>query len=367
MMKKLTIFALIMFLGLFVFCSCNNKKDEAPEGLQVIKKSEADGYIFYGPEGWTVANTDDVAAAKVFATSKERPSISFTEADMPVGTIPEYFADALGEFPKAIADTMTIVLRDEVCLFGNANGQAYKYVYTYKYDELDVACMQILLTHDNRFYIFTYTSFGDVNNEGSLYRRYLEKVNLSVDNFTFTERSDDESKPNYEKDSDGYNLVSDATVAKFSLYLPDGYDVVFSSGFVKAKISEVANISLTRATDVNVGILDYLKARKTKLGTFTTDFQDVSLTFAMQFNAENPAFADFGCTPVTNSELKFGNLGQNIVAYEYKYTFNGQVYHVYQMMGVDSHNGFVFTYTALDSEYEQHFDEIKTILEKVVF
>lgn len=366
-MKRSAVFVLIMLLGLFVFCSCNNKKEEAPEGLQVIKSSKVDGYIFYGPDGWTIANTDDIAAANVFGTSRERPSVSFTEADMPVGSIPEYFEDSLNEFPKAIRDTMTIPLRDEVCNFGNAKGPAFKYIYTYTYDGLKIACMQILLTHNDRFYIFTYTSFGDVDDESSLYRKYLDKVNLSIENFTFTERAGETVKPNYEKDSDGYNLVSDPTVAKFSLYLPDDYDVVFSSGFVKAKISDGANISLTRATDVNVGILDYLKARKTKFGSFTTDFQDVSLTFAMQFNAENPAFADFGCTPVTNSELKFGNLGQNIVAYEYKYTFNGQVYHVYQMMGVDSHNGFVFTYTALDGEYEQHFDEIKTILEKVVF
>ena len=82
-MKKLTVFALIMLLGLFAFCSCNSKKEEAPEGLQVIKSSEADGYIFYGPEGWTIANTDDVAAAKVFATSRQRPSKSRPARPLP--------------------------------------------------------------------------------------------------------------------------------------------------------------------------------------------------------------------------------------------------------------------------------------------
>lgn len=367
MTRKLTIFALIMIIGLFAFCSCKSNEEEIPEGLQIIKKSESEGYIFYGPEGWTVANSDDIAAANVFGTSRERPSISFVESIMPSGSIPEYFQNSRDEFPASIAATLEIHVQDEACLFGNANGEAYKYIYTYKYDGLDVACMQILLTNNDRFYIFTYTSYGDIDDESSLYRKHLDKVMLSVDNFKFIEPTGTANTPEYERDADGYNLVSNAEVAKFSLYLPESYKVLASSGYVKAKISDGANLSLTRATDVNVSILDYIKARKTKLSSFTSSFEDVSLTFATEFNADNPAFDDFGCTPVYNSELKFGNLGQSVVAYEYTYTFNGQLYHVYQLMGVDSHNGFVFTYTALESEYAQHLDEIQTILEKVRF
>ena len=371
MTRKLTVFALIMLLGLFVFCACKNKGDEAPEGLQVIKASESDGYIFYGPEGWTVANTADVAGAKVFATSRMRPSITFTEANMPETTIPEYFADSLAEFPAAISDTMVIHLRDEVCLFGNANGEndkAYKYIYTYKYDDLDVACMQILLTHNGKFYIFTYTSFGDVNDENSYYRKYLDKITLSIENFTFTEASAEQSQPEYERDSDGYILVSDYKLSKFSLYVPDNYEVVYSSGFVKVKISDSANISLTRPTNTNVSILNYLVDRKNSLKSFTTDFEDVALVTATAIkDKDDPIYKEFDCEAVYDSSLTFGDLGSRVVSYEYKYTFNGQVYHVYQLMGVNRTDGFVFTYTALESEYYQHLEEIQTILEKVRF
>ena len=266
MTRKLTVFALIMLLGLFVFCACKNKGDEAPEGLQVIKASESDGYIFYGPEGWTVANTDDVAGAKVFATSRMRPSVTFTEAPMPEGTIPEYFAQSLKEIPESILATMKEPLvRDVACIFGNANGGAYKYIYTYSYDGLDVACLQILLIHNDRFYIFTYTSFGDVNDPNSYYNKYLDKINDSIENFTFTERKGEASQPEYARDADGYILVSDYKLSKFSLYVPDNYDVIYSSGFVKVKISDSANISLTRPTNTNVSILNYLVDRKTIL------------------------------------------------------------------------------------------------------
>ena len=56
------------------------------------------------------------------------------------------------------------------------------------------------------------------------------------------------------------------------------------------------------------------------------------------------------------------------LAYEYTYRLDGVTYHVYQVLIVESAiNGYVFTYTALESEYAEHIDEIKTILGKVDF
>jgi hypothetical protein len=46
---------------------------------------------------------------------------------------------------------------------------------------------------------------------------------------------------------------------------------------------------------------------------------------------------------------------------------NGEAYHVYQLMGVDSRNGYVFTYTATEAEYEKNIDEVKKIIKKVRF
>ena len=369
-MKKISALFLIIVLGASMLFSCGNKEEEAPEGLQVVKISEEDGYKFYGPSGWSIVNTDEIAATKVSPVNNT--SMTFTEADMPVGTIPEYFEASLSEFPASIKDTMKITLRDEKCIFGNADGEAYKYVYTYKYTdngkEYDFACMQILLTHDSRFFIFTYTSYGDVEDESSSYNLYLEKVQLSIDNFTFTKRQPSPAKT-YEKDADGYNLVSDRALAGFDLYLPDDYDVVYSNAYVKAKISDGANISLSKATQTNVTITDYLKMRKDDLSKFVTDFTDIKITLPEKLdpNGETLKNWQFDVMPEYNANLKFGDLSDGSVAYEYTYVFNGQTYHVYQITGVDRFNGYVFTYTALEGEYNEHIDEIQTIIEKVRF
>ena len=51
----------------------------------------------------------------------------------------------------------------------------------------------------------------------------------------------------------------------------------------------------------------------------------------------------------------------------FTYEFAGRVYHVYQVMGVDAWNGYVFTYTALDGEYAEHLEAVSDILGRIKF
>lgn len=365
-MRKILALFLIFMIGASALFSCQDSGEKAPEGLQIAKISSEGGYKFYAPEGWSVVSTDDIAAAKVSPINNT--SITFVEAAVPVGSIPEYFEESLAEFPDSIKNTMTITLRDERCSFGNANGEAYKYIYTYRYDEHEFACMQILLSHDDRFFIFTYTSYGDVNDALSQYSMYLEKVQLSIDAFTFTERAASEA-PTYEKDADGYNLVSVRELSGFDLYLPEDYDVVYSSGYVKAKISGGASLSLSKAMQTGVGIADYLKIRRGDMQNFVSDFCDVRIAFSSEFNNDGEAFKDwpFDVAAENDKTIVLGDATGGRAVWEYTYTFNGRAYHVYQVMGVTERSGYVFTYTALEEEYSVHIEEIKTILTKVKF
>lgn len=366
-MKRFIALMLVALICLICLSGCNNKNSDVPEGLQIGYENPDDGYLFYVPENWAVVNGGDVAAAKVSVINNT--SVSFAKADMPKAEIPLYFEESLKDFPGVIKDTMSIILRDKECTFGNANGKAYKYIYTYKYENRDYACMQILVTHGDGFYIFTYTSYGDPNDSASTYAQYLESVQLAIDNFKFTAVS--QSNPvTYEKDADGYNMVSDPTLAGYSLYLPEDYEVIYSSGFVKAKISSGANLTMSKATQTGVGIMDYLKIRKDEISTFATDFKDIRICLATDVNTESDIYKSwsFDVMPEKDDSLCFGNLEKNsILSYEYSYSFNGETYHVYQQMGVDTLNGYVFTYTALESEYASHIEEIKNILKKVNF
>lgn len=376
-MKKLSLFLLMMTFGIAVLFSCGSK-DDAPEGLQTADKNENGGYIFYAPEHWAVINSESVSAAKV--SQINNTSVTFTEAQVPKATIPEYFDESMATMPESIKETMKILERDKSCAFGNADGECFKYIFTYKYQEFDFetnaykyfdfACMQILVSHGGRFFIFTYNSYGDVNDEGSEYRKYLDEVQLCIDSFMFTEQKVQNDTVSYPKDSDGYNMVSDPKISGFELYLPDDYEVLYSDAYVKAKITDGANVSLSKATQTGIDIIDYLELRKQDMQIFATDFTDVKISFTKDIPADSTIMTDwsFDTAPTKDSALVFGDLDKSgLAAYEYTYVFNGNTYHVYQVMGVGSFSGYVFTYTALEAEYAEHIDEIKTILGKVKF
>ena len=75
--------------------------------------------------------------------------------------------------------------------------------------------------------------------------------------------------------------------------------------------------------------------------------------------------------PEYDPNMKFGNLPSGtIAAYEYKFSHGGNDYHSFQILGVTSglfQSGYVFTYTALEGEYNDHIEEVMKIISKVEF
>ncbi len=132
--------------------------------------------------------------------------------------------------------------------------------------------------------------------------------------------------------------------------------------------SAKANVSLTQATSTGVRIIDYLKTRKDQLDGLFENFTDIAIEVKTKADTSlNELYTTFPDAEISrNSELNFGGLA-SAVAYEYTYEYQGTVYHVYQVMGVNTANGYVFTYTATEDCYYDYIDEIKDILGKVVF
>ncbi len=380
-MKRILLLLLTLIIAAAMLFSCDggNGEDKPPEGLELtrvisaggIDLYAAEGFKFYTPEGWSTAAVkydDDTTVYTAKITNTSRTSITLVKADAPSTDIADYFTESMEKFPSEYTVTSEIA-PSEFGKAGSGADSAYKVIYTYKYNifdyskgensDIDFTCMQIFLYHGEDFYIFTYTAKGTPTNEGDDYQRYLEKVSLAASSFEFVEKSG-ESTDNavYEKDEDGYNLVSDKKYAGFSLYLPDSYSVIDSSAYVSAKISDKANISLSKATDTGVDITEYWATRKGDLEKIYTDVTEIAVNVK---NADEPE------KPIVLGDLAKNNLR----SFEYTYKYNEKTYHVLQIMGVQpsflSGYGYVFTYTAEESEYESHMEEIDTILEKVIF
>lgn len=316
------------------------KDDGVPEGMQLVRGGEDVGYYFYGPEEWTVANLGDISAT--YASNVDSSSITYVETDMPSGTVQEYFYESLKEFPTQ--PTVLEPTGGENVTFGTAES-AVRFVYDHEYSGHKFRTMQIFVKHGERFGIFTYTSFLENKSSGekTQYEYYLEKVNAVIASFKLVEKGAPAPMPEYEV-VDGYKLISDKSVAKFSLYVPEDFEVEYSSGITCASLADGSNITMTRATSTGMSVGDYWTKRKAELEAIVDE-----ITIVEEVKSTN-----------------FGN-AKNAASYEYTYVYNGTTYHVYQVFAVTTFDGFVFTYTAAEENYASHIDVIEKITEKVEF
>ena len=374
-MKRILSFSLIIFAVLFCIVGCKEEDSSIPEGLQVVRISDSEGYEFYGPEGWSVANDGDIAASYISVGSQLRASITLAKGDADVEDPKAYF-----ESQKALfAYEITVVEEPSVTL-GNADGAYYSVIYSFNYDETDYSSWQILAKNGDDLFIFTYTAKGAVSDEESEYQRYVEDVRRAIDATKFKAKSSEEGAKDFPHGSDGYKLVSDKKVAGFELYLPNDAEVVFSDAYVSARLTDKASINLSRANDTGVGVLDYVKNRKLKLMEITQNVTDIAVTLKNEYDPESSVFEGWGdvmsVMPTIDPEICFGDIDRSmIIAYEYTYESQGVKYHVYQVFGVVEGfmgsglgaSGFVFTYIATEDEYASHLGEIDAILQRIGF
>ena len=367
MKRILTLFILCaVIVTSLVACSGNS---DVPSGMQLVEGGDDIGYYFYAPKEWTVDNRANISSVHV--SSIDTTSVTVTELDDVDGNLTEYLINDIKALPYDTEPTFEI--SGEECLWGGKT--ALKFVYTYKHKEVKFKAMQLLTRHGGSLYILTYQSLDTpINEDKSYYSYYLEKVTGIIDNFKFVDKSGKQDTTPEDLDGDGYYLASDKKLSGFELYLPVDYKLEFANGMVSARVggengeSAKANVSLTQATSTGVRIIDYLKTRKDQLDGLFENFTDIAIEVKTKADTSlNELYTTFPDAEISrNSELKFGGLA-SAVAYEYTYEYQGTVYHVYQVMGVNTANGYVFTYTATEDCYYDYIDEIKDILGKVVF
>ena len=363
-MKKLLLILITLLTSLLLF-SCGDD-NTVPKGMQLAFGSEDDGYIFYAPEGWTVCEEMD-GIYYVYVSRSNKTSISFTEIDRSSFVKPDpamsdedfflyhYFDSLKSEFPD---NTKWGEKSGDAVLLGAGDtkaDKAVKYTYNYLYEDAfyktdaRFGFVQILASHNGRFYILTYASPLSDKNDTTTYEFYLEKFQTVVDNFRFydTEKKAGE-KTEYYTDGEGDVLASDKKLAGFELYVPGDFEVDYSSAIISATHKDGSNITMTEATATGTTINNYWLFRKDQLSIYVDSITDIG---------KNP------------TAIEFSN-AKDAAACEYTYVYGGKTYHVYQIFCVSSgliKKGYIFTYTASEDNYNLHLDDINRILTKVEF
>lgn len=341
-MKKITAAALTIITLLLALCGCSQTAD-APDGMQLVRGSDAIGYYFYSPIGWIVASQGNVASS--YVSTIDSTSVTLVEAKIPEGTVKEYFEAAKADF------TFDIEVKNEggepiVAKLGNAE-EALQYTYDYEYSGFKFRTIQIFAKFEGRFYIFTFTAQLTERTEGQSYYdfHFAKSFQSIVENVKFVTKSGTEPAPEY-TEVDGYLLVSDKKLCGFDMYVPKDYKVDFSDGIVSVTRADGANITVSKSTATGVTIKDYWANRKNELEAIVGTVTEIE---------------------VNKSEgVTLGNLA-TAASYEYTYELGGVKYHVYQVFAVDTFDGYAFTFTAPESVYAERIGEALDVAARLEF
>ena len=341
-MKKITAAVLTIITLLLALCGCSQGSD-APDGMQLVRGSDALGYYLYSPIGWIAASQGKIASS--YVSTIDSTSVTLVEAKMPEGTIKEYFEAAKADF------TFDIDVKNEggepiATKLGNSE-EAYQYIYDYEYSGFKFRTMQIFAKFEGRFYIFTFTSQLTERSAGTSYYDFhlansLPKI---VENVKFVTKSGTEPTPEY-PEVNGYLLVSDKKLCGFDMYVPKDSKVDYSAGIVSVTREDGANITVSKSTATGVTIKDYWANRKKELEAIVGTVTEIE---------------------VNKSEgVTLGNLA-TAASYEYTYELGGVKYHVYQVFAVDTFEGYAFTFTAPEAVYAERIGEARDIAARLEF
>ena len=350
-MKKILSLLLLLALAMGLV-SCGNKSSDIPEGMQLVRGGSDIGYYMYAPEEWTVSNQGNISAA--YASGVDSSSITYTEIEPPKMSVAEYFAESSKSYTADMNFKLLCGNEGNAIKFGNAD-KATKFEFDFEYSGNEFRSMQILAEYDGRFGIFTFTALRKnvSSSEVFQYDYYKDKIDSAILNFKYVKKTGEVTEPEYET-KDGYKLISDKSVAKFKLYVPEDLKVEYSSGIVSAVFSDGSSVNMAKATETNVRVDEYLSRRITELSAIVSD-----VTVIPHVNSD-------GTTTNFNTNVSFGN-AKSAASQEYTFVYNGVTYHVYQICAITTFNGFVFTYTATEENYSKNLDTIKKIIEKVEF
>ena len=350
-MKKILSLVLLLSLMLGLF-SCGNKNSDIPEGMQLVRGGSEVGYYMYAPEEWTVSNQADISAA--YASKSDPSSITYTEVEPPNMSVGEYFAESSKSYTSDMKFRLLTGENGSSVKFGNAD-IAVKFEFEYELSGIGYRSMQILAEYGDRFGIFTFTSFKDSKSSSDIsqYEYYGEKIDKVIQNFKYVEKTTEKSEPKYEV-KDGYKLVSDKTVSKFKLYVPENFEVKDSSGSVTVLMPDGSSVNMSRATQTNLYVDSYLNKRIEEMKSIAHDVKIIEHVYSD------------GTKSNFNTDDSLGD-ARSAASQEYTYVYNGVTYHVYQICAITTFNGFVFTYTATEENYQKNLDTVKDIKQRVEF
>ncbi len=336
--------ALVAVLALSVLVGCSGKS-EIPEGFQYAT-CNGEYFRLFVPTQWTVNTRSGVSGAYVSQNTGNTVTmrqVSFMPPEIQSGdekTAFDYFIESHESELETLRDYEKLSVANTTM----SGYRAWEIVYTAKVSEKPMKFRQVLSKANDRYYVFTYSSFEEY------YDVVGEDVNEILAEILFYNTpyngGDHKKIPADVELPEGMKLVSDDTVA-FRFFAP--------SNWIVDEKNESCVVYFSEDDRSNVSLLPYMPADDQM--TIEQYWKDTEMYYKNNLHSFELVS--------TNTSAKLGGL--DAVEYVYTYSVGGVAYKTMQTVTVYSTMIYNMTYTAIAENYDAHLDDVARMGAELTF
>ena len=269
-MKKSLIALFLLASLLLSLTACNGvtagQGVTVPEDMRIGKVGN--GYTLFVPEDWTVETSTGITMVYVSAVDHS----NFTLVTVDGVTDPIAYFEASAPELSSMLDGFSLLGENNNTLFGGK--AAISRTYGGKLGGVEYKFKQYLCTVGETLYLLTYTATTEIpSGDKTYYERYEETVDNVVANFLFEGEADSpatEDKPTVKNEA-GMILASDPDVSRYSLYVPEHYEIVLQNGTTSATAGD-AVLVLSYEIPTENTIDEYWDAKRAVYEKLYSDF-----------------------------------------------------------------------------------------------
>ena len=329
-MKKTLVAFFLLITLILSLAACDGASYDptltVPEDMRVGEVG--DGYTLFVPEEWTVETSTGITM--VYVSSVDHSNFTLVTVDGVTDPI-AYFEASATELTAMLEDFALLGENNNTLFGGKA---AISRTYQGKIGGEEYKFKQYLATVGDTLYLLTYTASTEIpSGEKTYFERYEEAVDNVVASFLFTGEAaavTPADKPTVKNEA-GMILASDPAVSRYSLYVPEGYEIVLQNGTTSVSRGDaVMTVSYEIPTERTID--EYWDAKRAVYEKLYSDFTVI----------------DDECSPPAEKleDVKLWLGGKQAVSYVYTYTRGGVAYKTEKRMTIEGVYVYTLTYTA---------------------
>ncbi len=331
MAKKITALLLVLILCMSVV-GCSN--DSTPDGMHLVSRSD-EPFKLYVPDSWTSNSSSGISGAFISGSANIAVSARYFTHENANATLESYTAEYIASCAEGLEQFSLI--EKPSALIGGADAQ--QLIYTVVNEEISFKFSVYIVKYANDFVLLSMHAPTD------MYDEYAPQFSKIVDAFVLCEKGDAVNDcVTDSKTPEGMKIAS-SDIVEYRLYVPTSWICNSQSGKSEAYFPESGkpNVTVTSySPNEEMSVEKYFEMCEKEYKNSLDGYEFISV-----------------------SDRTVGERAAKC----YTYSVNAGGARVRIMQTVMSYSGLVYsiTYTALDERFDNHVEEVNSVLDAFRF